>query len=294
MIKTPTYCEPFYIQEGYQFEVHKVSYQAGEEYSCFMHFHEVHELIFFDHVQGSYIHSQGESSLENYDVVYTPALETHDYELQEGAKSWTIVQFLPDFLAENGLLKEAEFLQYGVHLRLNKAQITNIRQQLEWLKDSYQENPYSLKSLTLLKLLIIWLVEHAQPVNAQNHYLVTASKGHERLAPVIEQFRSHLYVDLTLVEAAELCHISPSYFSRLFKSIFHFNFSEYTVRHKLYSAARLLTQTNKSITDISYDLGFSTPSHFIALFKRQFELTPKQYRNELLGRSSQKIDSANI
>ncbi|MCZ2721640.1 AraC family transcriptional regulator [Marinomonas sp. 15G1-11] len=285
MIKTQTYCEPFCIQEGFQFEVHSISYKARESYSCFMHFHEVHEFIIFDEIDGSYFYSQGESQLKDNDIVFTPALETHDFELSNKKKSWTIIQFLPEFLAENNLMKEASFLQFGIHLRLNKEQLANVQTQVKWLKDSYSIDPHSVMSLTLLKLLILWVVEHAKPVSHLHAQPITTSKGYERLAPVIDLFRHNTYVELSLVEAAELCHISTSYFSRLFKSIFRFNFSEYTVRHKLYSAARMLTQTNKSITEISYELEFSNPSHFISLFKKQFNITPKQYRNELLGRS---------
>ncbi|MFI8619544.1 helix-turn-helix transcriptional regulator [Marinomonas sp. NPDC078689] len=285
MIKTQTYCEPFCIQEGYQFEVHSVAYEEGESYSCFMHFHEVHEFIIFDQIDGSYFYSQGESQLKDKDIVFTPALETHDFELNSGQKSWTIVQFLPAFLDDNNLSKEADFLQFGIHLRLGKEQLLNVQQQVAWLKQSYQADPHSEMSLTLLKLLIIWVVEHAKPVSYLHAQPITKSKGYERLEPVIDLFRHHAYVELSLVEAAALCHISTSYFSRLFKSVFRFNFSEYTIRHKLYSSARMLTQSNKSITEISYELDFSTPSHFISVFKKQFSVTPKQYRNELLGRS---------
>ncbi|TBR38270.1 AraC family transcriptional regulator [Marinomonas agarivorans] len=285
MIKTQAYCEPFCIQEGYQFEIHEVFYKKDDDYSCFMHFHEVHEFIIFDEIDGSYFYSQGESKLQNNDIVFTPALETHDFEITEGQKSWTIIQFLPEFLSTNNLVKEAAYLQFGVHLRLSQEQLGIVKQQVQWLKESYRANPHSDMSLTLLKLLIIWIVEHSQPVNSLHDQPITASKGYERLTPIMDLFRHNTYVSLSLVEAAELCHISTSYFSRLFKSVFRFNFSEYTVRHKLYSAARMLTQTNKSITEISYELEFSNPSHFIALFKKQFSVTPKKYRNDLQNRA---------
>lgn len=284
MAKLNVYCEPFCIQKGFQFEIHQVSYQQDDGYSCFMHFHEVHELIIFDEIDGSYFYSQGESKLIDNDIVFTPGLETHDFELTNKPKSWTIIQFLPEFLNQVGLEKEASFLQQGMHLRLTIEELKNVKQQVSWLKDSYEQNPHSSKSLTLLRLLIIWLVEHAKPVMPPHTQPITLTKGYDRLAPVINLFRHQTFVELNLVEAAELCHISTSYFSRLFKSVFRCNFSEYTVRHKLYSSARMLSQQNMSITDISYELHFSNPSHFIALFKKQFGITPKKYRSELQSR----------
>jgi len=284
MSKVSVYCEPFCIQQGFQFEIHKISYKADDGYSCFMHFHEVHEIIFFDNVDGRYFYSQGESALMDNDIAFTPMLETHDFELTAQDKSWSIIQFLPEFLDQQGLEKEAAFLQQGMHLRLPPEQLAIVQQQVAWLQESYQENPHSNKSLTLLKLLIIWLVEYAQPVMSTHSKPITLTKGYERLEPVINLFRHQAYVELSLIDAAKLCHVSPSYFSRLFKSIFRCNFSEYTVRHKLYSAARMLSQQNMSVTHISYELNFANPSHLIALFKKQFGTTPKKYRSELMKR----------
>lgn len=39
MSKEQVYCEPFCIEEGYQFEIHKVQYELNAPYTCFMHFH---------------------------------------------------------------------------------------------------------------------------------------------------------------------------------------------------------------------------------------------------------------
>lgn len=95
------------------------------------------------------------------------------------------------------------------------------------------------------------------------------------------QFKNQSAVELSLNEAAEMCHLSPSHFSRVFKQIFRTNYSEYVLRHKLYSAARLLSQSTLSITQISYELNFSSPSHFIAQFKKLFSVTPRQFRTTM-------------
>lgn len=54
MKKNNTYCEPFCIQQGYNFEIHHVNYDDEDPYSCFMHFHEVHELIVFEQIEGAF------------------------------------------------------------------------------------------------------------------------------------------------------------------------------------------------------------------------------------------------
>ncbi|AWB67652.1 AraC family transcriptional regulator [Saccharobesus litoralis] len=285
MQASQVYCEPFVIEHGYQFEIHHVKYKTDDAYSCFMHFHEVHEFIIFDEIEGSYYYSQGESQLKQNDIVFTPALETHDFELSNKQKSWYIIQFLPSVIDTPEMEAIGSFFQQGMHLRLPEEQMANIKQQVKWLYESYQENPMSEKSLTLLKLLVIWIAEYAKPVTPPNIQPITKSLGFEKLTPVINMFRQQTSVELTLVEAAELCHLSPSYFSRMFKKVFRCNFSEYSLRHKLYSAARMLSQSHYSITDISYELHFSSPSHFISQFKKQFATTPHKYRADLKERA---------
>ena len=100
MKRINTYCEPFSIQKGYNFEIQYVSYGEKDAYSCLMHFHEVHELIIFGNIEGSYHYNQGESELQDFDMVFTSALETHDFSLSQRQKSWHILQFLPSVLTE--------------------------------------------------------------------------------------------------------------------------------------------------------------------------------------------------
>lgn len=285
MSKEQVYCEPFCIEEGYQFEIHKVQYELNTPYSCFMHFHEVHEIIIFEEIAGNYFYSQGESELHDNDIVYTPALETHDFELNEKPKSWYIIQFTPELYMEPELKKVASYFEHGQHLRLKNEHLAIVQSQVKWLHESYLENPLSSISLTLLRLLILWIAEHASPVKPPNTQPIYSSAGYKKLSPVINLFRQKSCVEITLVEAAEMCFVSPSHFSRMFKAIFRCNFSEYSLRHKLYSAARLISQTEHSITDISYELYFSSPSHFIAQFKKQFQVTPFKYRQSVNQRT---------
>ncbi|MCU4675647.1 AraC family transcriptional regulator [Catenovulum sp. 2E275] len=281
MAKQKVYCEPFCIQKGYDFEIHHVSYESNLGYSCFMHFHEVHEIIVFEEIDGVYFYSQGQSELKNNDIVFTPCMETHDFELVDKPKSWFIIQFLPTFLTKEKLHSAAAFFQQGMHLRMPVEHFDSMMAQITWLYQAYEKDPQSEMSKTLLKLLLLWLSDHSIPVKSSQTQGINQIQGYERLLPVVEKFKQQAAIDLQLEQAAELCHLSPSYFSRLFKSIFRCNYSEYVNRHKLYSAARMLSQSKLSITDIAFELNFSTPSHFIALFKKQFGITPKKYKMQL-------------
>lgn len=272
------YCEPFCIDKNHAFEIHKVEYGKDDIYSCFTHFHEVHELIIFENIKGYYFYNAGKSTLADNDLVFTPSFETHNFECAVGEKSWYIIQFLPSLAEQLGIKRTLTRFAQGMHLRLDSNHIQVIQQQAAWLHDCYQQDPNSDLSLSILKTLILWISEHAYPMNPEADKHVLDSKENDKLQPIMAQFKHHANVELTLKQAAALCFISPSYFSKLFKRSYRYSYSEYSLRHKLYSAARLLSQSDKSVTQISYDLNFASPSHLISQFKRQFSLTPRQFR----------------
>lgn len=98
------------------------------------------------------------------------------------------------------------------------------------------------------------------------------------LQPALDFMHSHKNEQLTLKKAAELCHLSPSYFSRLFAKETGENFSSYAARLKINWAKQLLEITDMPIAQISDELGFNEPGYFIKTFKKYEEITPALYR----------------
>ena len=85
---------------------------------------------------------------------------------------------------------------------------------------------------------------------------------------------------VTEQEAAERCGLSLSYFSTLFKNTVGQKFGEYLMQTKIGRAKNLLLTTDKSITYIAYETGFSSSSHFISRFREIENTTPAQYRKK--------------
>ena len=80
-------------------------------------------------------------------------------------------------------------------------------------------------------------------------------------------------------EMAELCHLSPSYFSRTFNKETGESFVNYISSRRIQLAKELLRDTGKSITQIADEVGYDNISHFIAVFKRTEGVTPSVYRS---------------
>ena len=71
---------------------------------------------------------------------------------------------------------------------------------------------------------------------------------------------------------------APSYFMKIFKKNLGVPFIEYLNDYRLIMGARLLTETSKSIMEISYLIGFDNLSYFNRCFKKKYNMSPGKFR----------------
>lgn len=89
------------------------------------------------------------------------------------------------------------------------------------------------------------------------------------------------FATVTEQQAADHCGLSLAYFSTLFKNTVGLKFGEYVMRTRIDRAKHLLLTTNRSITYIAYETGFSSASHFISRFKEFENTTPAYFRRQI-------------
>ncbi len=85
---------------------------------------------------------------------------------------------------------------------------------------------------------------------------------------------------IKIEEVASISGYSVSYFSRIFASQLGRPFSEYLCITRLKHVQNLLLTTDMSVTDISLECGFSYPGNMTACFKKEFAMTPLQFRKQ--------------
>ncbi len=105
----------------------------------------------------------------------------------------------------------------------------------------------------------------------------------EELSPV-EQVLHHIHAKrsfrLTLAEAADMVHLNPSYFSKLFRKRTAATFTDYMTTVRIREAARLLERTSLRVAEIAERLGFADVAYFSNTFKKITGHTPSEYRKE--------------
>ena len=102
----------------------------------------------------------------------------------------------------------------------------------------------------------------------------------ERMQKAIRYIQQNVNQHLTVGDVAGYAGFSKSYFSAYFKKTLGFSVSAFILRCKLEEGKELLQYTDKSISTISEFLCFSSQSHFHTAFKKQFGITPSEYRKQ--------------
>lgn len=88
-------------------------------------------------------------------------------------------------------------------------------------------------------------------------------------------------------DVADYVHLSPEYFTKMFKKEVGQNIKNYILQVKVDVAKDLLGNPNIPISKIALDLGYSNFSHFTQMFKKFESITPTDYRKNLLDNNPQ-------
>ncbi len=130
-----------------------------------------------------------------------------------------------------------------------------------------------------VKLLAIF-AEHLSMVSNQ---IVMQEQNAE--PPAVTRARKfitdHQSEELSLAQVAQAVNTSRFYFCKIFKQATGINFTDYLSRVRTERAKSLLLNPNLRVSEIAYEVGFQSLTHFNRVFKRILGLSPTDYRAQL-------------
>ena len=211
-----------------------------------------------------------------------------DFNEQTQFKGWGLY-FHPDLIANTSLgkkIKEYTFFSYSVseslHTSENEIQILNDLNNA--IENEYKSNLDQF-SQTVIVTAIEQLLNYSQRFYSRQ--FLTRKKLNTDFISRFEEllsiyFQSKLLTELGLPTVdyfANKLNLSASYLSDLLKKETGKTTKEYLQIEIMEKAKYKLLNTNNTINEIAYSLGFEYPQYFNRLFKSKTGMTPIEYRN---------------
>ncbi|MHC1768224.1 MAG: helix-turn-helix domain-containing protein [Verrucomicrobiia bacterium] len=152
---------------------------------------------------------------------------------------------------------------------------------IEKLRDAYFETRVlSPKQYASSVRLLSIFAQHLSMVS--NQVVVQQQTAEPPVITRAKQFiQEHQGEDLSLGQVAKAVNTSTFYFCKMFKKATGVNFTDYLSRVRIEKAKNLLLNPNLRISEIAYEVGFQSLTHFNRVFKKIVGQSPTEYRSHL-------------
>lgn len=211
-----------------------------------------------------------------------------DIEIREDMMGWGLF-FHPDMIRGTSLgnkMKEFSFFSYEIsealHLSDKEKQllfdcIQKIQVELTQNIDSYSQ----ALIVSNIELLLNYCSRYygRQFITRKSVNIDIVSKVEDFLKTYFESPEKRNDKMPTVKDIANKVNLSPSYLSDLLKRETGLNAQDHIHYFVIEQAKNILLQTNHSVSEIAYSLGFEYPQYFSRLFKQKTGKTPMEFRS---------------
>lgn len=267
----------------YSFDYDERSYSINME---FQHFHPFYEMcVFLDEKAGHLIDGVW-YDMRCCDIVALRPNLLHKTEYPEGAPNRRlIIQFCapPVPPAFEGCMRSIYSIFDG-SCPVYRFREPYRKAVLEKLNDIYylSASPNELTELSIhnrfLEFLSLIYLYRDRNVYA-NH--VDFDHITNKVYGITAYIHSHFTEELSLESIAGKFYISSCYLSHQFKRVTGFTLTDYIQMTRVRNAQTLLLSTEKQISDIAFQCGFSSFSQFNRVFHKFLHQSPSSFRQEM-------------
>lgn len=239
------------------------------------HYHEYFELYYLEYGHRYHIINDELYSLKSGEfIMFPPYVMHHSYADKNVPFKRLLLYFKPEIVI-NPKIRMALNYSAGVYKLSNKERQKIHSKLTEILSEQNNKDTYWQESMEMIvNQIVIELVRHTSEPRA------VKPEKQTRIMKIINYLHLNYAENIVIKDLAAKFYISPYYLCRKFKKYTNSTIIQYVNNLRIIKAQRLLMETDKSITDISVEVGFSNVTHFGRVFKSVTGTTPSRSRSE--------------
>ena len=257
-----------------------------------MHVHQDIELVYMIDNEAEIL-TEDAFTLKKNDIAVINSGEEHMIRCKEDAIAFRLsipYRLLGKLSSDETLYFQCNSVLYTSN---NYSSIERLVERL--LLDYLNVNMADLSEICSILFQIIHILFENYKVDRNKVGGYTGKKQISRIDRIMNYIHLHYFEPMSLLDLAEHFNMTETYLSRYFKEKAGQNYVSYLNDVRLRNAEVDLRQTDKPITAIALEHGFSTPSVFNRYFKSKYGTTPSEYRKDTLkSRKSLEIGQEKI
>jgi len=257
-----------------------------------LHKHRFIEIVYVLRGEAEHVVGENRYSVKKGDVIIVNYDTPHMFRAKEGFSAYDLM-FTPDFFDASALdsasfdALSSSFLFYslfpdetprGSDLQLSASAGVEFAAHFDKIYTVYraQDKGY----IELIRAygieLIIKLFRHLE----QDRRRSISVKQRQLVMQAVDYLKENFDSRVSLGDLAARTFLSKDYFGHLFKDATGVSVSAFLQKLRIEEACRLLTATDRTVTDIAMTSGFSDMKFFYQCFKKATGTTPARYRNK--------------
>ena len=257
-----------------------------------MHWHEEFEVSHIYEGSADFICGEMKFTSKKGDIIITQPNVTHSIYPHKGKRQiYDTIVFHPDILGQSSSDRYVQNcvvplirgeLHLPVHITTDHPQYERLSNSIRTIIDcAKKDTPFEDMLLRSELLHFLWvLVTWSVSQSGANSSLVSSPSKDNDIKMVLLYIQNHFQESISVSQLAQTIHVSQSYFMALFKKNVGLSAIEYLLHCRINYACRQLISTNRKISEIAYDSGFSNQSNFNRQFIRLIGCTPAEYRKK--------------
>lgn len=164
-----------------------------------------------------------------------------------------------------------------------RTEITKVLQTMAQV--DYENDEYSpLLQISYVNRIYYLLMKYCLSFKRASSTTIIPKRDFSYAKTAIAYINENYKREIPLNEISAVVNLSPSYFSKYFKSVTQVSFSDYLANLRLENAIQDMISKNSTVSAAALENGFANVKSFITQCKKIYDCTPAQYKKRLLNR----------